>query len=53
MEGSDVVFRVGFDSRIFLERAEMFGTTAFTSPVIAMTTNAKDVVLGHAHCSIF
>ena len=49
MEGSDVVFRVGFDSRIFLERADKFGTMAFAPHVVAMTTKSEAGVPGHAH----
>ena len=49
MEGSNVIFRVGFDSRMILERAEMFVMIAFAPPVIDMTAKAEAGVPGHAH----
>ena len=49
MEGSDVLFRVGFDSRMVWEGDDNFGTMAFAPYVVAMTTEAEAGVTGHAH----
>ena len=49
MEVSHVLYRAGFESRIFLERADKFGTTTFDPPVVAMTKESEAGVPGHAH----
>ena len=48
-EGSNVLFRVRFESRIVLEKSDKFGTMTFSPPVVVTTTKTESGVTGHDH----
>ena len=48
MEGRNVLFRVGFESRLVFESVDKLGTMIFAPPVVSMKAKAEAGVPGHA-----